>query len=372
MKKLRLAVVGAGRLGGFHAQKLAANETVDLVAVADPMAAQRNRVAAECRTEAVADPKELFGRVDAVVIAAPTQLHYELGLQFLREGIHVLMEKPLCASAAHAEELVETARSRGTLLQVGHVERFNPAFNAAASHVRDAKYVEAVRASGFTFRSTDVGVVLDLMIHDLDLVLSLVRSPVRRVEAMGLSVLGGHEDVANVRLEFENGCIAALSASRVSYEAARRMHVWAPRCFASIDFAARSTTLVEPSEILLRRQFDVDALSPEQVAHYKDHIFDELLPRTQKSFDAVDALALEQHDFLDSIRAPRAPRVSGQQGCDAVRLAEQILTAIDEHSWDRRAGGLVGPLAIPRPSAVPAPHFERTPAEFPLQRRQAG
>jgi predicted dehydrogenase len=372
VKKLQMAVVGAGRLGGFHAQKLAANETVDLVAVADPVAAQRNRVAAECRTQAVADPKELLGRVDAVVIAAPTQLHYELGLEFLREGIHVLMEKPLCASAAHAGELVEVARSHGALLQVGHVERFNPAFNGAIPYLRDAKYIEAVRASGFTFRSTDVGVVLDLMIHDLDLVLNLVRSPVRNLDAMGLSVLGGHEDVANVRLEFDNGCVAALSASRVSYEAVRRMHAWSPRCFASIDFAARSTTLVQPSEILLRRQFDVDALSPEQVAHYKDHVFDELLPRTQQTFDAVDALVLEQHDFLDSIRTPRAPRVSGQQGRDVVRLAEQILATIDVHSWDRRTGGLVGPLAVPRPSAVPAPHFERTPAEFPVQRRLAG
>jgi predicted dehydrogenase len=390
-----MAVVGAGRLGGFHAQKIAARDDCELVAVVDPVAENRNRVAAECRTEARADCGELLDQVDAAVIAAPTRWHHRLALDFLRRRVHLLVEKPLSATAAEADELVEAAREKNVVLQVGHVERFNPAFTAAVSHARPPKYIEAVRASGFTFRSTDVGVVLDLMIHDLDLVLSLVRSPVRGVQALGLSVLGGHEDVANARLQFECGCVAALSASRVSYAAARQMHVWSQRGFAAIDFGARRATVVRPSETLLRRQFDVEALSPAQVEHYREHLNEEHLPREQFEFAAVDALSLELEDFVESIRTPRRPRVTGEAGRDAVAVAEQILECIRRHAWDDRAEGPVGPLAVPRPprgagvppavpegpatplpvphpGVVPAPHFSPAPAALPVPRKEAG
>jgi len=216
VKHLRLAVIGAGRLGGFHAQKAAANPDVELVAVVDPVPAARNRVAAECHTRALADYRGLVGAIDAAIVAAPTRLHHRIGMDLAGEGVHLLVEKPLCSRLAEAEELVERAEKQGVVLQVGHVERFNPAFAAAAPYLVEPKYIEAVRASGFTFRSTDVGVVLDLMIHDIDLVLSLVGSPVQRVEAMGVSVLGGHEDAANARIQFASGCVATLSASRVS------------------------------------------------------------------------------------------------------------------------------------------------------------
>lgn len=372
MRKLRLAVIGAGRLGGLHAQKLAASKHAELLAVVDPLPAARNRVAAECRTRALADHGPLVGQLDAAVIAAPTRLHHKLALDLLRRGVHLLVEKPLCRTAAEADELVEAARRHGAVLQVGHVERFNPAFTAALPQIAGPKYIEAVRAGSFTFRSTDIGVVLDLMIHDLDLVLSMVRSPVRRIDALGLSVLGGHEDVAHARLEFQCGCIAALSASRVSYEAARRMHVWSPRAFAAIDFAGRTATVVRPSEALLRRQFDVEMLSPDQVEHYKQHLFDELLPRTEAQFEAVDALALELEDFVESIRTPRRPRVTGEAGREAVALAEQILGRIHAHAWDDRPDGPVGPLLAPRPRVIPAPHFELTPAEAPIRRKEAG
>lgn len=370
MSKLRVAVVGAGRLGGFHARKLAARDDVELAAVADPVAAQRDRVAAECRTCAVSDYRALIGRIDAAIVAVPTLLHYGVGMELLRGGVHCLIEKPLAATLAQADELAETARRAGLVLQVGHVERFNPAFGAAAPHVRGPKYVEAVRASGFTFRSTDVGAVLDLMIHDIDLVLALVRSPVRRVEALGLSVLGGHEDVANARIEFASGCVASLSASRVSYEAVRRMHVWAPRAFASIDFAAHTARLVRPSETLLRRQLDVDALQPEEVEVLKTRLAEVHLPHEDVQCAAVDALALEVEDFVESIRQGRAPRVGGEQGRDALAVAGQILDKIAAHAWDDDAAGLVGPLALPRPSIIPAPHW-RQPADDPARPRRA-
>ncbi|MBN2217225.1 MAG: Gfo/Idh/MocA family oxidoreductase [Pirellulales bacterium] len=372
MKRLRLAVIGAGRLGGFHAQKAAAHPDMDLVAVVDPVPAARQRVAAECRTQPLADYRVLAGRIDAAIVAAPTRLHHRIAMDLVRQGVHLLVEKPLTSSLAEAEELVETAEAQGVILQVGHVERFNPAFAAAAAHLDHPKYIEAVRASGFTFRSTDVGVVLDLMIHDIDLVLAMAASPVRRVEAMGLSVLGGHEDVAQARIHFESGCIASLSASRVSRVPARRMQVWTPRSLAEIDFGRLTANVIRPSETLLRRRFDIDSLSPEQVEHYKTHLLDEHLPQEEIHCEPVDALAAQQADFLDSIRTPRRPRVTGRQGRDAVAVAEEILGRVHTHAWDDQAGGPVGPMAIPRPSVIPAPHWSLSPVESPARRKEAG
>jgi predicted dehydrogenase len=349
---------------------MAALEAVDLVGVVDPVAAQRERVASQCHTQALADPESLFGQVDAVVIAAPTRLHHALGKEFLGRGIHVLMEKPLASTLAECDDLVRVARRHRAILQVGHVERFNPAFEAALPHIESPKYIEAIRSSGFTFRSTDVGVVLDLMIHDLDLVFSLVHSEVQRVQALGLSVLGGHEDVAHVRLEFECGCVATLSASRVSYEAARRMQVWSMRSYASIDFASRRATVIRPSETLLRRQFDVNALSAEQVEHYRQHMMEEHLPKEEFEAPAVDALALEGQDFVESILKARSPRVTGDQGRKAVEVAEQILDRIHAHAWDDSMDGPVGPLATPQASIIPAPQWHHSRSSQP--RREAG
>ena len=372
MRKLRLAVVGAGRLGGFHAQKISQNVQTELIAVADPDADCRNRVAAECNARAVADHRQLFGQVDAVVIATPTRLHHSIGLDFINRGIHVLVEKPLAADLGEADELVSAARRKRVVLQVGHVERFNPAMTAAAHHVRDPKFIEATRSSGFTFRSTDIGVVLDLMIHDLDLILAMVRSPVREVDALGVSVLGGHEDVANARLEFENGCVANLNASRVSPEPARRMSVWSSRAFAEIDFATRNTTVIHPSEMLLTRRFDVESLDLDEIEYYKTHLFDEHLQTQTIESAAVDALSLELDDFVESILTARQPRVSGEQARDAVAVAGLILAKIRDHRWSERVDGPAGPLAMPSPSTIPAPHFRFAAASAPQRRKEAG
>ncbi len=372
MRRIRIAVVGAGRLGRFHAQKAAAAEQVELVAVVDPVAARRNRVATECGTQPLADFRPLLGDVDAVVIAAPTLLHHQLGLEFLSRGIHVLMEKPLASHFAEADELVKTARAHGAVLQVGHVERFNPALSAALPHIHSPKYIEAVRASSFTFRSTDIGVVLDLMIHDLDLVLSMVHSDIERVQALGLSVLGGHEDVAHARLEFECGCVATFSASRLSDEATRRMQIWSTQSYASLDLAGRKATLVLPSETILRRQFDIHSLSPQQVEHYRQHLLEEHLPRRVIETPAVDALALELDDFIQSVHTGRSPRITGEQGRKAIAVAEQILDRINSHAWDDTIGGPIGPMAAPRPSVIPAPHWHLAPSATSADRREAG
>jgi predicted dehydrogenase len=305
------------------------------------------------------------------VIATPTVTHYELAKEMLETGVHLFVEKPLCNDSEDANVLVNLAQRKQRVLQVGHVERFNPAFCAAAERIARPKYIEAVRANGFTFRSTDVGVVLDLMIHDIDLVLSLVKSRARRIEALGLSILGGREDVANARITFDCGCVAILSAARVSYENVRRMHLWSLEGFASIDFAARTAALIRPSPTLRNCEFDVDQLPPERIEYYRQHFAEEHLPREQLQFEAVDAIALEHQDFIESIRTGRQPRVSGEVGRDAVALAEEILDRIQTHNWDSTLDGPVGPLAVHRRHIIPAPHFRYADDEE-VERREAG
>lgn len=370
MKPLRIGIVGVGHLGRIHARLISKLEQFTLVGVADPVEANRRQVAQEYGTTAYERHDELLGQVDAVVIATPTALHREVAAEFLQRGVHTFVEKPLAATASDASDLVDIAREHLVVLQVGHVERFNPAWTAALAHVRDPKYIEAERRGGFTFRSTDIGVVLDLMIHDIDLVLSLVQSPVSKVEALGISIFGRHEDVANARLVFANGCVASLSASRASHTPARTMQLWSQRAFASLDFSTRTANIVRPSETLLRREFDVEALSPEQKAHCREHLLSEHLPIEKIEPELCDTITLELEDFAASIHAGRTPRVSGRQGRDAVHVAEAILSSIATHSWDGTATGPIGPLATPTPRIVPVPHWLTKPAA--VERRDAG
>src|SRR3954462_2369627 len=228
MNRIRMAVVGVGHLGKEHARILSALPEVDLIGVADLNPAQVKAVADRCGTEAFESHHDLHDLVDAVTIAAPTLYHHTIARSFLERGIPVLVEKPITTTLAQAEELVEIANARGVPFQVGHIERFNPAFENLTRRPLTPKLIEAERHGPFTGRSTDIGVVLDLMIHDLDLILSLAGSTVKRIEALGLAVFGGHEDVVNARLIFENGCVAHVTASRVAQQPKRRLRVWAP------------------------------------------------------------------------------------------------------------------------------------------------
>ena len=365
MAKLRFAVIGAGRLGGFHAQKIAARDDLEFVGVVDPNRAARDQVAQACGTRAYADFHEILPQIDAAVVAAPTHFHHDLGVSLLERGIHVLMEKPLCVDGEEAQALVNLAEKRDAILQTGHVERFNPAWRHLGESLHAPKYIEGTRSSGFTFRSTDVGVVLDLMIHDIDLILSLVGSPVRRVEALGVSVMGGFEDVASARFEFECGCIALLRASRVSREPTRQMHVWASGGFGEIDFASRTAAITRPSDILRRREFHVDDLSAEEVDYYREHLFEELLPQETFEENAVDALALELDEFVNAIDQKREPLVSGRDGASAVAVAERVLEAIENHAWDGVPDGLIGPYAPLGRTILPI-------SEIPSNKRKVG
>jgi predicted dehydrogenase len=344
---LRLAVIGAGHLGRIHARIAAGLDEIELVAVADPIDEARCQVAHEAQAQSVADYRELIGGIDAAIVATPTGTHYAIGRELLTGGASLLIEKPLAATSAESSELVALARRLGLVLQVGHVERFNPALACVAADIRDPKFIEATRTSGYTFRSTDIGVVLDVMIHDLDIVLSLARSPVEDVQAMGVSVLGGHEDLATARLTFASGCVAQLSASRVSFQQQRTMSVFTARACASLNFATHEATVVHPREDLLRREFRVDRLAPAERAYWKEHLFDELLVRTRHEPPAVNAIQEEQRDFVAAIRTGKAPRVDGSAGRDAVAIAEKILERIDEHAWDGMTAGRHGPFAMP-------------------------
>jgi predicted dehydrogenase len=368
MKKLKIAVIGAGRLGGFHAQKLAKISDINLVAIVDPLPANRRRVAAECLCPELPDHRDLLGCIDAAIIASPTAFHHQLAKEFLASNVHLLVEKPICINSRQADELVTLAQNRHLVLQVGHVERFNPAFSAILPQLRDAKYIETVRTSPYTFRSTDVGAVLDLMIHDLDLVLTVASSRVQKVDAFGMNVVGKDEDIANVRIQFESGCVANISVSRVSRETTRKMRVLSAHTFADIDFAARTSNIVRPSKTLRQHNFHVEKLSPEQLEYHRQHFADEHLPCEQMQFESVDALALEVRDFIDAIRTPREPLVTGVAGRDAVALAETI---IDRISANNETAGADSTLHNLHPRIFKIPHLP-IPNSPPSQFREVG
>jgi predicted dehydrogenase len=235
------------------------------------------------------------------------------------------------------------------VLQVGHVERFNPAWNAVAPYLSRPQYIEAVRAGSYTFRSTDVSIVLDLMIHDVDLALSLAGSPVTDVEAMGMAMFGPHEDLAMARLKFANGCVAHLKASRVSYEPERTMQVFAQQAFAAIDFAQAHARLMRPRQDVLAKQVDLTQCLPEARTGIQDSFFRELLPVESVTVPRGNAILQEQQEFVEAVQTGSPVRVPGEDGREALAVAEQILLAIKSHRWN--GTDQVGPHACLLPAA---------------------
>jgi len=372
MSRLRLAVVGAGHLGRIHARLASASPELQLTAVVDTVEATREAVAREFNAQPLADYRDLFGQVDAAVVATPTSTHFSVVNELLRGGVHVLVEKPITVDVDEADQLVRLARQGQLVLQVGHVERFNPALSAVEDKLYDPKFIEARRLSGYTFRSTDVGVVLDLMIHDIDVVLNLAQSPVDRVEALGVSVLGDHEDMVNARLHFASGCVADLTASRVSYVNQRSMQVFTSQCCATIDFAARRASLVRPSEAVLDRSFRAEALSPDEQLHLREHFFTELLQKQDLPAQEVNAIEAEHLDFAAAIRTGVQPRVTGGDGRDALAVAELILDRIATHQWDGLSDGRRGPLIVPESPTILGPADRWSLDDTVIIRRKAG
>jgi predicted dehydrogenase len=357
MARLRMAVVGVGHLGKEHARILAGLEDVELVGVADVNTQQAETVAARLGAPAYTDYRPLLDRVDAVSVVVPTSQHFAVAAEFLRRGLPVLVEKPLAATVEEAEALVDLADRAGALLQVGHIERFNPAFEELLEHPIQPKFVTCQRLGPFTGRSTDIGVVLDLMIHDLDLLLALVRGPVRHVEALGVSLFGGHEDVANARLHFANGCIADVTASRASPTPQRRMHAWAPEGFARLDFARRTLTFVQPSARLRRHGLDPRRLDAGERARLKEDFYGGHLEVLELDRNHGDQLTRELADFVRCVRTGAAPRAGGAAGLNAVALATRVLDSLRAHSWEGHGDGPTGPFHLPVPlGPLFAPH----------------
>lgn len=322
---LRIGVIGAGRLGTFHAKKILDQPGVVLAGVADPLARSRELLARECRCPAYADYRALLEHSDAVIIASPTTTHYEVARECLEAGCHVFVEKPLAATGAEAEALVKTANKLGLTLQVGHIERFNPAYRAALPFLRDPWLIEAVREGPFSFRCTDVGCVLDLMVHDLDILRTLARSPLRSVGGTRIAVLGPHEDLAQVELEFADGLVACLRASRLERQSTRRMRVWTVGGIVDIDFASRKTAICVYGEELSRGGLDITKLGPAELEELKDSWETRHFRLWTPTPPPGDPLEAEIQDFIRAIRTGERPQVSGEDGWEAILLAEAVL-----------------------------------------------
>jgi len=350
MERLRVGVVGVGHLGRHHARVFAGMDGVELVGVVDTRPEQARAVAEPLGIKALTDYQALIDRVDAVSIAVPTSAHLEVARAFLSRGIHTLIEKPLARSTTEGRELLHLAEERGVRFQVGHIERFNPVWEAARPVLPHPRYIDAERQGIYTFRSTDIGVVLDLMIHDIDLILSIVDSPLVSISALGTPVFGGHEDLAQARLTFEDGTVADLSASRASYRPSRKMRLWGLEGYATIDFAAREATVIRPTEELRRGNRDLEGLDRSRPETIRDHLFNRVLEvETIRPESNVEPLAAELNDFLTSIRTGQRPRVSGFDGLQALRIAERVIAGL--RTWRHDAA-----------SEVPAaPHIRPLP-----------
>jgi predicted dehydrogenase len=348
MTRIKVAVVGCGHLGTIHARLLAARDDAELVAVVDPSPEARDRVAAAHGCQALAEPAAVVGRAEAVVIAAPTALHTEVAVPLLEAGVDLLIEKPLAVTVDDARLIAATARRLGRTVAVGHVERFNPAWQAAVARAGEVTAIEARRLAPFTFRSLDAGVIHDLMIHDIDLVLSLDPGRLERVEAHGLVATGGHEDAVRARLVFDSGLVADLAASRISPRAERTVSLWGTGGMVAADLTAKTVELVAPSAAVRGGSFVAAAVPAAERMPLKDRFFTEILPRETVTVPDANAIAAEHDDLLAAIRGTVTPLVSATAGAAAVEVAERVLTALDctRFGGGRHAGH-------PRPATIP-------------------
>ncbi|HPD45261.1 MAG TPA: Gfo/Idh/MocA family oxidoreductase [Anaerohalosphaeraceae bacterium] len=333
MTKIRTAVVGAGKMGAIHAKVYSQLEDSQLVAIADIDAARARSLADKHACAAVTDCSELIGRIDAVTISAPTVHHCRLAKDFIDNGIAVMIEKPLAASVAEGREIVELARRKNVVVAVGHSERCNPVVQAMKRLRIEPKFIEANRISPYPFRSMDIGVVLDVMIHDIDIILSLAASPIRKVDAVGVNVIGEHEDICNARIIFENGCIANVTASRLALKTERKVRVFSRQAYLSLDYLKKEGIIIKADgnidvvEWIRQKQQDPDF-------DFAGVNWMDLLHIEQLAIEDAEPLRVEQRAFLKAVagQADR-PEVTAEEGLAAMECAEQILAAVKQHRW---------------------------------------
>lgn len=311
MQKIKTAVIGVGYLGKFHAEKYSYLPNSELVAVCDTNSQQCHEIAASHGVPAIHDYRELFGKVDAVSIAVPTTLHYPLAKACLENKIHVLLEKPITNTVAEAEELITIAKKNNLILQVGHLERFNCTLQSLKPILKTPRFIESYRLAPFRTRGTDVNVVLDLMIHDIDIIQDMVNSNIKRIAANGATVLSNQTDIANARIEFQNGCVANVTASRVSAKIVRKLRIFQHDAYISLD--------------LHNKKLDIQRKGESEIFPGVAELIHE-----EQAYEAGDALRDEIVSFLDCITHQKSPIVSGEDGKKALATAIEITRIVAE------------------------------------------
>lgn len=304
MEKLKIGVIGVGHLGQHHARVYHELPGVELIGIADSDSKAAAKIEKKFGVPCYSDFQELLPLVDAVSLVTPTPSHFDIGKAILNQGKHVLIEKPITETAAQAKELVDLASAKGLVLQVGHIERFNPAIRALDTYLDDPRFIECHRLAPYQPRGTDVGVVLDLMIHDIDIILHLVRSPIKLIQAVGVDVLTPYEDIANVRIEFENGCVANVSVSRVSYKEMRKIRLFQKDCYLSLDYKKQDGVIYHRKN---------GKISHESIPLEKD-----------------EPLALELKSFVECVVESKDPLVSGEHGKRALDVGIEIVRQIQD------------------------------------------
>lgn len=307
-KKIKFGVIGAGKIGTFHTRTLSKMDGVELVGVCDTNLERAKALAQEYSCKPFTEYSELLKNVEAVIVATPTPLHHEIGMYCLNHKIHTLLEKPIASTMEQARELVKAAQENKVLLQIGHIERFNPAVVEAFKYVKDPKFIVIKRMGPYDPRVSSVSVVLDLMIHDIDLLLTMLKSDVVSIDAVGLSAFSEHEDMVNVRLKFANGCTADVTASRASFEKSRFMNLYQEDAYISVDFMNARVKIYRKKAPLVKTLDDVDVIFPQ---------VEKQLPMTSEILH-----------FIDCIKNQKTPAPSGEKGAKALQVALDIIDKI--------------------------------------------
>jgi len=310
MRKIKIAVIGVGKLGQHHVRILSKIKDVDLIAVVDILPDRAKKIASLYCTSLYTDYQKIFGLVDAVTIATPTPTHYQISKDFISQSVHCLIEKPITNNLDNAEEILNLAKEKNVILQVGHIERFNPAVIAARKYISEPKYIESRRLGPYDPRVSHIGVVLDLMIHDLDIVLSLVNSKIKDLDALGTSVFSKNEDIANVRIKFSNGCVADLSASRISLTTFRKIRIFQLDSYISLDYQERKIKIYRKKYPIVNSSKDIEIIQPK--------------------LEKYEPLEKELSHFIECVKEGKKPLVTGEHGRDALELGLEILKKIKE------------------------------------------
>ncbi len=329
--KPKIAVIGVGHLGKEHARIYSGMQDVNLTGIVDINKENGLAAAQRYNTRYYSSYKEILNKIDAASVVVPTKFHYEITKELLKNGIHVLVEKPMTGTIFEAEELIKLSKNNNTVLQAGYIERFNPAIQAIQKLNVSIKFIECHRLSPFTFRSADIGVVLDLMIHDIDIILYLSKSKIKRIDAVGVNVISDKEDIANARIQFENGCVANITASRVSFEPMRKIRLFSEDSYISLDYQKQEAIIYKKSPKLTLKSIKTEDADVSTIKDLKNFAFGDLLKIERIKMDNQEPLKKELESFVSCIKDGKGPVVSGEEGIKAIKAAAIIQSEIKKN-----------------------------------------